>query len=468
MTVSRSRSELTALREHALLVAISVLVLASVALSTFAPPVAREVQIDSQRDVNELVCIPWVSNSFPVNRGAWLGLSKVDSEGDTASVRVDDEPVEVGPGDQLAVGTGRDSRRVLVEGPAAKHVSTLVWAATDQGIAKGAAMDECRAPGQSWWFAGLDTTAGSSASLVLANPDNEDVVVSVHGYGGSGALDAGEGKRLLVRADSRTVVDLNLAFPAQEVLAIQVSLSEGRIAASVQTWSVKASSPRGRSFVSPLAQPLTSGVISGLRDQSPVAVLQLLAPAEDATVTVRLSTRGGTSDLAGADRLVLTAGKVESISLAPMLSDKATSLVVESSHPVVAAVRQLSEVAGAKDLEVQTLQPSVTARASVALGDAKGQRSVVAYSEAGAVITYQVYQDGKLLLGGTAEVQPTTSTILEFPQALPAGGVLVLETEGSVTLTMWLFRADGNSAALPLHEETATVLAGTSLLLTTS
>ena len=464
----RSRSEAAALREHGLLVLLAVVVLASVALGVLSPPVAREVQIDSQRDVNELICIPWVNDSFPVNRGSWLGLSKADSESETADIRVDGDPITVRPGELIDFGAARATSRVLVEGPAAKHVSTLVWAATDQGIAKGAAMDECRAPGQSWWFAGLDTTAGSSSALVLVNPDNEDVVVTVHGFGPEGALDAGEGRRLLVRAESRTVVDLNLAFPAQPALVVQVGLAEGRVAASVQAWSVKADSSRGRSFAAPVAQPVTSGAIVGLRDQSPVALLQLLAPQEDATVTVRLSTRGGTSDLAGADRVVLTAGKVQTISLAPMLSDKATSLVIESSHPVVAAVRQISELPGAKDLDIQMLQPAVTGRASVALGTAKGQRVLTAYSAAGAVVSYQVYQAGKLAFGGSTEVKPTTSALIEFPQDLPAGAVVVFETDGTAALTLWLYRSDGNSSSLGVHEETATVLAGTSLLLSTS
>ena len=463
-----SRSEVAALREHGLLVLLAVVVLASVLLGVFSPPAAREVQIDSQRDVNELICVPWVSDSFPINRGSALGLSKVDSESSATAIRVDGEPTALRPGELIDLGSGRTARKVLVEGPAAKHVSTMVWAATDQGMAKGAAMDECRAPGQSWWFAGLDTTAGSSAALVLVNPDNEDVIATVHGFGPEGAIDVGGGRRLLVRAESRTVVDLNLAFPAQPALVVQIGLAEGRVAASVQSWSVKADAPRGRSFAAPMQQPVTKGAVVGLRDQSPVALLQLLAPDEDATVTVRLSTRGGTSDLAGADRVVLTAGKVETISLAPMISDKATTLVVESSHPVVAAVRQIAELPGAKDLEIQTLQPNVTARASVAVGAPKGTRSVSAYSEAGAVLTYQVYQAGKLAFAGSTEVKPTTSALVEFSQPLPAGAVVVFETDGTAALTLWLYRSDGNSANLAIHEETATVLAGTSLMLSTS
>lgn len=446
-------------------IGVAVMAIASVLIALYAPAPIQHISLDSGRPVSESACIPWQSTLYDTTRlvnavAAPLNDASVGAKYSAKSIALE-------PGTLQALSNSSDSGVLTVEGNGADRSGGFVQSLTDTGLGLGASTAACTPPSQDWWFSGIDTTSGASAMLWLFNPDSEQVVALVEGYNRDGKDVAAGEKQLVVPAGASVKLDLTLSFPAQPAVAVHVHTAEGRLAASVQAWQVSGPLPRGRSFITGVTAPAERSVIVGLRQGADESTLQLVAPNSDAEVTVSLVTNGGAAVLASADRLQMAAGEVKMLQLSQLVTAHANALVIESTAPVVAAVRQMIDKSGVKDLDVLSQQSSVKGNSAMIIPAGARGAALIAYADTESKLTLTAYSGGNQEWKRDFTLLPGVSRSIDLSGALEDGFVFVESTQ-PVFLTQWLVLASHTSSSAALERFSGYVIAGTSLLLTVS
>jgi len=260
---------------------------------------------------------------------------------------------------------------VLVTAPASAEAGASVagaqYQAVDRGDYRGLAAAACSSPSSDTWLVGGSTAVGRTTLLTLANPGAVESTVAVELFSPDGAVTASGLTGIVVAANSQRVVSLAGFGPGLASLALHVTSRGGPVTANLQEAIVRGIEPSGVDVIGATTAPNTVSVIPGVVvlgadevagrlgedgfDDLGVA-LRVFVPGE-AAAQVKVSVlpdSGNQADaaaLTGASfDLVLDPGVVTDVPIEGLV-DGGYSVVVESSVPVVSAMRS-STVAAQK------------------------------------------------------------------------------------------------------------------------
>ena len=96
------------------------------------------------------------------------------------------------------------------------------------------AAGECSAPAGETWFVGIGTSGVHNSELQLTNPDSGPAVADLELYSVDGPMDEVRSRGLTIAGNDSTRIDLSNLAPDRAELAMRVTVSRGRVAASVQ------------------------------------------------------------------------------------------------------------------------------------------------------------------------------------------------------------------------------------------
>ena len=267
---------------------------------------------------------------------------------------------------------------------------------TDAESGRTLAVDSCPAPRSQWWFTGAGAGLDHSSTLVLANLDPGPAVLDLHVLGPDGPVDTVATDGITLAPHSVKRVALSEIAPQTDELAVHVSTSRGRVAASVDDrYSPRPSAAQGQEWLSGTDLPSRTLRLAGLPATTARTTLLVANPSDsEAVVDVRLAGKAGTFAPAGLDAVTVAPGAVESVDLSKVLPKKEPLAVrLRSQVPVVASVRSLAgddhsyatpvaplvgpaaaPVVKGADPTVQLTAGAVAAKATVTAYDAKGAK----------------------------------------------------------------------------------------------
>lgn len=243
---------------------------------------------------------------------------------------------------------GRNGERDLVvgrgSGAMAPGFTVTQTERTVDGPGRGIGATQCLPTGADFWFVGAASGVGQTATLVLTNPESAAATVDVDLYGAKGPLDAPAARGVQVAPRSRTDLALAEVAPGQDVLALHVKVTTGRLSAAVTETDVFGREPRGTDWIPvttpPADQVLLPGVPSVADGRKASVVLDVAAPGEtDAVVNVELLTPDGSFTPTSQAVIDVRAGTVASVDLTETLRSGPAAIRLTSDQPVVAGAR---------------------------------------------------------------------------------------------------------------------------------
>jgi hypothetical protein len=226
---------------------------------------------------------------------------------------------------------------------------------------------------------------------------------------------------LAVPAGGVVSLPLDAMAPGHQRLAIAVTTTRGAVAAVLHDLDGTGATVNGEDWMAPVANPDRRLLIPGLPDRSSVRKLYLVAPGDsDAIVRVRLLTADNDFAPAGADTVVLPAGKVGEFDLSTAAGGQAATALITADRPVLASVRAVRAERGGTDFAWATPAPQLTGGAVVVdgrSGPAGATALLLAAPVTGGSVSVQMYV-------GTA---PPRTTLVRIP---PDRAVSVDEASG--------------------------------------
>ena len=233
----------------------------------------------------------------------------------------------------------------------------------DSGDYRGLAAAACAAPTTDVWLVGGATTVGRTTLLTLANPNSVPSTAAIEIIGAQGVVEAPGLTGITVPANGQRTLSIAGFAPNLAEFVVHVTSRGGPILANLQFSIVRGIEPGGVDIIGATAVPATTTVIAGLvvlgadavsdrlgepgYDDLPTT-LRLFVPGEvEAAATVRIipeavsstddSSTGGST--AGASfQLVVQPAVVTEVPIESLV-DGSYSVIVETSVPVIAAVR---------------------------------------------------------------------------------------------------------------------------------
>ena len=248
------------------------------------------------------------------------------------------------PGQPVALrvaGQPQPTVVMLADGSWAPSASSAVVARQSSGAGSGLSSSACPAPGPAWWFVGAGSEIGRSAALLVSNPAEEPARFDISLFSGAGPVPALAGKGIDLGPGATVRLRLDALAPDEDLLAIEVRATSGRVSAALRDVAVPADGrARGVDFIPAAQIPTTRVVVAGIPDGSGRRDLVLVNPGTQfATVTPRLLTEEGAESLAELATIAVPAGAVIQVDLARILQGRAGSLDLASDVPVTGGLR---------------------------------------------------------------------------------------------------------------------------------
>ncbi|WP_037910307.1 DUF5719 family protein [Actinacidiphila yeochonensis] len=245
----------------------------------------------------------------------------------------------------------------------------------DDGPSRGLLATSCTEPDTEFWFPGASTADGRQDYVHLVNPDDTPAVVDVELYGADGALKtpAGDGITVPGKSSKPVLLSTLTASKAADV-TVHVVARSGRVGAAVQATATG----KGSDWLPAAAPPAGSLVMPGIpADATDVRLTTFATGSDDADLTLKLATSGGSIVPAGHETLHVKSGMTMSVDLGDITKGEAGSLLLGSSTthapvPVVAALLVTRGKGASQDLAFIPATSPVGARATVADNRAKG------------------------------------------------------------------------------------------------
>ncbi len=239
---------------------------------------------------------------------------------------------------------------------------------TDPGSGAGNAVSAtpCAAPAVTQWFVGAATTTGRRDKLVLANPETSPAAVDLRFWDETGPVNVPNSTDVAVAPGGVVTLPLDTMAPDHQRLAIEVSTTRGAVAAALHDLDAVGAVVNGDDWMVPVTNPDRDLVIPGLPDRTSVRKLYLAAPGESAAIVrVRLLTADNAFAPAGADTVVVGAGKVGEYDLSAAGAGQAAAVVVSADRPVLASVRAVRAEHGGQDFAWAAPVPPLSGAATV-------------------------------------------------------------------------------------------------------
>lgn len=330
----------------AVIVAVAAPVVAALALLVQAPA-------DSQRDVPDQppATRPLTSQALGCPAAAGSGgpllLASAADQGSDGTVEQgpaggDRSPVDLEPG---AVSQAAASAAPVVVRATGRLAAGVYGARVGRGAV---AAGECVTPAGERWFAGVGSGASHLSTLQLVNPDSGPAVADVEVWSTDGLRDAPAALGITVRGGQSTTIDLEQVSPHRDDLVIRVTVSRGRVAATVTDSYAAVGETPSRDGVPTTAVPATSQLVPGLLREADERTLVLANPGDtEARVDLRVVGARSTFSPAGIEELRVPAGRVLvtelTDALVGALAGEDASLRMDATVPVVAGLRSVVE-----------------------------------------------------------------------------------------------------------------------------
>lgn len=304
------------------------------------------------------------------------------------------------------------------------------------------AAGECTAPAGERWFVGAGSGAEHLSSVQLVNPDRGPAVADLTLWSTDGPLEAPRALGITVPGGRSRTIDLEEIAPHRHELAVRVTVTRGRVAATVaDAFGFDGGSSRA-DWIAATEPPAASLVLPGLVRSADERVLVLANPGEsEGRVTLRVVGARGTFTPTGVEEVRVPAGRVVvtdlTRALASALRQEDASLEVTSTVPVTAGLRSVVD----GDVVHQAALPATTG-AGAAIVPPGGATALVlnAREQAGSVTVTFVGSAGRSV---RSRLQPGTTRSV----AVPAGTVAV-RVDAAVPWSGALRTVGGSGAAL--------------------
>jgi hypothetical protein len=352
----------------------------------------------------DLVCPGAVDRMPGVRSTIGITAAPPDGTATSGSVTLDDlAPGNTvrgrltGPG-TIGVDTSKDAAPAqLVRGKDGLAPGLAAELVTDPGSGAGNALSAtpCAAPAVTQWFVGAATTTGRREKLVLANPETSPAAVDLRFWDETGPVNVPNSTDVAVPAGGVVTLPLDTMAPGHQRLAIEVSTTRGAVAAALHDLDAVGAVVNGDDWMVPVTNPDRDLVIPGLPDRTSVRKLYLVAPGESAAIVrVRLLTADNAFAPAGADTVVVPAGKVGEYDLSAAGGGQAAAVVVSADRPVLASVRAVRTEHGGQDFAWAAPVSPLSGAATVPdgrSGPAGATGLLLAAPGAGGVVRVQLY-----------------------------------------------------------------------------
>lgn len=323
-------------------------------------------------------------------------------------------------------------------------------------IAEGPSSTECVLPRPEYWVTGLGAGGDLTSVLELSNPDGGTAVADVTVWGRAGRIDVARLRGVTVPGGDTQRIDLADVLPRRSELAVHVTVSRGRLAATaVDRIAALGSRAATSDWVPTVADPSTEQLLLGLVGGTGTDTLILSNPGADETrVEVRIVTEDAVFVPEGQQTLRLRPDAVRTITLTetlrPQIRKGALGLQVTSTSPVTAALRSL---VGEDLVHAPTL--ASTEAPTTALVPPGSARLVLARSGGAGVALVAAYGDGELLSEERVELTDGSGATLDLPPGTRLVRVTPRRTDvaGAVVIT-----SSGGADVVPLRELVRTAL----------
>jgi hypothetical protein len=459
--------------ESLMIFLVLVFILVSAGLSFWRNPTVGSVEFAPPKLVNDSICVAW-QNQFSSAKSTLFSVNgALNAATDELKVDVDGRAITLGEGffRSFAMTPG-SSDRVLSDGIDSPLLSNFVFASEAPKNMAGFAVDVCRSPQSNWWFNGITTTAGFGASLVMVNPDNTDTVVAVEAFSADGKYQLGENRRLVIPGESTRILDLTEIMPGVKSASLQIKSLDGRIVANVQAEVIKGLKSRGRSFVTPVLAPAKEVVIARIPVTANIPKLHLIAPEDDAVITVTAHTSSGSFVVDGLNGVLLSKSKQKIIDLAQVQSGEAMALTVTSDKPVLATATYFSRNRGLGDYEVVTGVPAIKEHSTFLVPSGVAKTALILGGKVDATLKITVRAAGVVKWVKQVSVVAGKFDTQVFENRIVPGNVVTIESSDAEFYATAIFVKTSSvgevSAALPLIDPESQVARGVRLTLAIS
>ena len=247
----------------------------------------------------------------------------------------------------VPLSAGEVSRGRAPTGPVVVHgtgaMAPGLFAARFAGPGVTAA-GECAPPTGETWFVGIGTSGLHNSELQLTNPDGGPAVADVALWSVDGPMGEVRSRGLTIAGNDSTRIDLSDLAPDRAEIAMRVTVSRGRVVASVQdSYSLPGKKP-SLDWLSASGAPSTSLVLPGLSRQASERTLVLANPGDaGGRVEVKVIGARGTFAPSGLEPIRVPAGQVVVTELTDQLrralEGEDVALQLTSSVPVTGSMR---------------------------------------------------------------------------------------------------------------------------------
>lgn len=376
--------------------------------------------------------------------------------GARAPVHLDPRPASV-----VTASTGGSAVAVTASGRAAGSVAVDEHELVAQGARQSLRATSCLAPGTDWWITGPDGRVGYADVLLLANPGDGPANVTVTAWSANGAFTPPRLASYALPAASAASLPVADYAPDAGLLTFHVHANTGRVIAQAVDDRYSGLAFAGSDWIPPTQPPATRLVVPGFPGGPGYRDLLVCVPgAEDATVSLRLSTSSGSYVPSGHQTLHVAAGHSAVVDLEGALARVPGAVVLSSDVPVAAAAVSQVPVHGLSDLQWQPAAaplpgPSVLPSNAVPSG-ASAQLMLTAPAAAARVRVSSPYAASRLLTVPAAGTLVVLASAL-FPSSPAAAGPLVLTPVdgGRVYASRTLFASGPHATLLSAQQPTA-------------
>jgi len=363
--------------------------------------------------------------------------------------------VQVGLGPTVAplkVVTGRVSTAAPGSGPAVVAGTGDLAPGLVAGRSRTAplAAVDCVPPVADQWFTATGADATHDSTVELVNPNAGPAIADITVRSPAGVLDVPALRGVSVPGSSSQVLDLGQITPRRGELSLEVHTSRGRLAVHVvDAYDELGSGIRAQDWLPAQAAPATSNLLLGLATGEGERTLVLSNPgADEVRATVKVVTPTSVFAPAGVEPVRVAPDSTEALSLDDVLQqaakDGATGLLVESTAPVTATLRQVAS----DDLSLLVPAPPISTSTAVVV-PVGPKRLLLAGPDAVGVATVTAYAaNGKQLASQRVELAPDTGA--DVP--LPDDTALVLLTPERTSVRAAVFVQGTGTAVIPLRE----------------
>jgi hypothetical protein len=309
---------------------------------------------------------------------------------------------------------------------------------------------DCAPPVADQWFTAAGAGATHDSVVELVNPNAGEALADITVRSPNGVEDVPALRGVSVPGQSTTQLDLGQIVPRRGELSVEVHTSRGRLAVHVvDSYDELGAGAQSRDWLPSQDAPATTNLMLGLTKGQGERTLVLANPgADEVRATVQVVTADSVFAPAGVDEIRVPPDTTDAVSLDDVLTQAtrsgATGLLVETTGPVTATVRQVVD----GDLSLLSPAPAVDAT-SAAVVPVGAKELLLGGPDAVGVATVTSYAaNGKQLDQQRVELTPHGGADL----TLPGDATLVVVRPERTSVRAAVMLTDGGTAVVPLRE----------------